>query len=116
MQAYRYSIYSLGEELKLLSDIFQGLREVEEGFDVTLTGIDTQGRHRLQLNPNPPWSQINYIRLSVDPGDYHIRVLELYDHVGSLTRFTLGDFAGQKSFEEDFFSFVVPEGVRVIEE
>jgi outer membrane lipoprotein carrier protein len=115
-QAYIYPARKLGEELKLLSDIFQGLKEMGERFDVILTGYDMKGKHQLQLTPNPPWPEINYIRLSVAQESYHIQVLEIHNHLGGFTRFILGNPTVQKSFEDGFFQFVVPEGVKVIEE
>lgn len=115
-QAHRFPAHKLGEELKLLTDIFQGLRDVKERFDVTLEGDDTMGRYQLQLTPNPPWPQVNQIRVSVAKETYLIRVLEIRNQLGGLTRFTLESPVVQRSFEEDFFEFMVPTGVRVISE
>ena len=115
-QVYRYPSHKLGQELRLLGDIFQGLREVEESFEVILEDGDNERKHRLRLTPNPPWQQIDYINLSVDKGDYPIRMVEIHNYLGSITIFTLDDFAVQETFEEGFFRFVAPEGVKVIEE
>lgn len=115
-QAYRYPSDKVGQELRLLSDIFLGLKKVEENFDVILEGDDSQERYRIKLNPNPPWPEIKVINLSVDKKDYAIRVVEIYNTFGGVTRFNLGDVSVQKEFEKDFFKFVVPEGVKVIEE
>ena len=115
-QVYRYPSDQLGQELGVLSGIFQGLKEVEEGFHVTLLGRDEKGFQQLELHPDPPWSQVDHIKISVDERDYVIRVVEIYNYVGGITRFTLGDRMLQQSFDEDFFKFVVPKGVRVIEE
>lgn len=113
-QAYRYSTQQLGKELQLLTDIFQGLKEVENDFQVTLTG-QHGGKHLLKLTPTPPWPDIQHVNLSVAGGDYAIEVVEIYNYLGGMTRFTLGEIRVQKTFEAGFFEFVVPEGVRVIE-
>ena len=116
-QVYRYPSHKLGQELRLLGDIFQGLREVEESFEVILLEDgDNEGKHQLRLTPNPPWPQIDHINLSIDKGDYPIRMVEIHNYIGSITIFTLGDIAVQETFEKDFFKFVTPEGVKVIEE
>jgi outer membrane lipoprotein-sorting protein len=115
-QVYQYPSDKLGKELRLLSDIFHGLRKVEEGFDVTLTADDPKEGYHLKLTPNPPWPEIQYINLLVVHGSYAIRVVENYNYLGGVTRFILGDVSVQEKFEEGFFGFVAPEGVRVIQE
>jgi outer membrane lipoprotein-sorting protein len=115
-QVHRYPSDQLGQELGVLSDIFQGLKEVEESFHVTLQGRDERGFQQLELHPDPPWSQLDHIKISVDEGDYSIRVVEIHNYVGGITRFILAKKMLQQSFDEAFFAFVVPEGVRVIEE
>jgi outer membrane lipoprotein-sorting protein len=115
-QVYRYPSDQLGQELGVLSDIFQGLKEVEASFHVTLQGKDEKGLQQLELHPDPPWSQVDHIKISVAEGDYAIRVVEIHNYVGGTTRFILANRMIQQAFDEDFFRFVVPEGVRVIEE
>jgi outer membrane lipoprotein-sorting protein len=113
---YRYPSRKLGQEMQLMSDIFQGLREVESRFKVTLIAYRTEKGHEIKLSPNPPWDQIDHIKLWVDPGDYHIRILETYNYLGGLTRFTLEEPKAQEVFEKNFFHFLVPKGVTVIKE
>ena len=114
-QVHRYPSHQLGQELRLLGDIFQGLRGVEESFQVIQTDIGNKKIHQLKLIPNPPWEQIDYITLSVNLGDCHIRILEIHNYIGGMTRFILGDPVIREEFEENFFKFMTPEGVRVIE-
>jgi len=115
-QVYQYPAKKSAQELRLLSDIFQGLRKVEESFIVVMTGLENEKEYQLQLNPDPPWSQIELIHLSVEKSDFQIRVVEIYNYLGSITRFILGDLSVQEQFEEGFFRFVVPDGVKVMEE
>ncbi len=115
-QAYRYLSHQLGKELHLLNDIFHGLRAVEESFDVMLIGLDDKGDHQLKLIPNPPWAEVHHIMLSVSQGDYTIRRVEIHNQIGGITRFILGDLSARDKFPEDFFRFVAPEGVRIIEQ
>jgi outer membrane lipoprotein-sorting protein len=115
-QVYRYPSDRAGRELRLLSEIFQGLRQVSESFEVVQSGLGTKGDYQLKLIPNPPWPQIDHINLSVVRGDYHIRVVEIHNYIGSITRFTLGDLSVQERFEKGFFKFIIPDGVTVIEE
>jgi outer membrane lipoprotein-sorting protein len=115
-QVYRYPSQKLGREMRILYDIFQGLRNVKDNFEVTLVAYGSKDGHELRLVPRPAWEQIEHINLWVDKEDFHIRVVESYDYLGGLTRFTLGRPKAKKSFEKNFFNFQVPEGVNVIEE
>jgi outer membrane lipoprotein-sorting protein len=114
-QAHRIPSSKLARELWLLADIFQGLRGVEESFVVVLVGEDEKGI-TLELTPNPPWPDVHHINLLIDPRDYLIGKVEVNNIMGGLTRFTLGKVTEQKKFKQDFFTFVPPDGVRVVEE
>ncbi|MBN2126494.1 MAG: outer membrane lipoprotein carrier protein LolA, partial [Deltaproteobacteria bacterium] len=115
-QVYRYPSEKLGQELQILSDVFQGLKGVEESFVAVLTDPDDKGRYRIELRPEPPWPEVTHILLTVEPDTWFIRVIEIHNPLGGFTRFTLGAPEPREHFDEDFFSFKVPDGVRVIEE
>jgi len=112
-KAYRYPSPDF---VQLLSDIFQGLRDAEERFDILLLGVSEDGRCELKLSPNPPWPDIQHLELTISQMDYTIQRVEIYNIAGGITRFILGDLHVENSFPEDFFRFYVPEGVDVIEE
>jgi len=115
-QVYQYPSHKMGKELKVLGDVLQGLRGVEESFVVMLSGRDDTGGLQLELTPNPPWPEIDHITLSVAQEDYRIRKVEIHNLLGGITRFKLGDVAVRKSFDAGLFTFVPPDGVKVIEE
>ena len=115
-EAYRYPSQKVGEELRLLVDIFYGLRKAEERFKITLANTPNKEDHRIRLVPDPVWPQIDHIQLSVARRDFRIGEVEIHNHVGGLTRFILGDLSEKKDFKESFFTFHAPEGVKVIEE
>ena len=110
-EVFVYPTDKSGRELHLLSDIFQGLIEVNENFVVMLSELDKAGEDELKLIPNPPWPQIEYINLSVTKRNFHIRVVEIHHLLGDITRFTLGNLSPRSSFEEGFFKFVVPPSI-----
>ena len=114
-EVYQYKSSKLGHELRLLGDIFQGLRGVEESFMVALTS-EEEGRYRLELSPQPAWPEVSHILVTVAQENYRITVVEIYNYIGGITRFTLGPPARQDKFEKGFFQFSAPEGVSVIEE
>jgi outer membrane lipoprotein-sorting protein len=114
-EAHRYQARSMGQELQALSDVFRGLRGVEESFEVIWEGHTEKGDRRIRLVPDPPWSQTDAVVLEVTEG-CRLRVVEIHNPVGNVTRFTLGPLEELEGFEEGFFSFSPPEGVRVIEE
>jgi outer membrane lipoprotein-sorting protein len=114
-QAYRYPSNKLGEELRLLVDIFYGLRQVEESFKISLVETKDKELSWIRLIPDPAWPQIKEIKLAVVRGDHRIHVVETHNLVGGITRFTLGTPVAQEDFEKDFFIFSLPEGTQVIE-
>lgn len=115
-QAHRFSSHQLSREVKLLGDIFQGLRGVEESFVILQKGEDDQGALILEVTPSPSWGDIDHIDLALSPGSFHIRRVEIYNLLGGLTRFKLGDSLKEEKFKDDFFRFTPPAGTRIIEE
>ena len=113
--AYRYPSEKLGKELQVLSDTFQGLKHAEENFKITLTEEEKKG-YLLNLIPDPPWQQVEHIGLLVDPQEYRIQMIAIYNYVGGITRFMLGDLTVRYDLDESSFQFKVPEGVKVVEE
>jgi outer membrane lipoprotein-sorting protein len=114
-RAYKYPAKDFGKELRLLSDIFRGLIRVEERFEVTLLDPNELGEYQVELRPNPPWQNIDRIILAVT-SEHNIRIVGIHYQLGSVTLFTLKDIAAKQDFEKDFFSFVLPEGVQLVEE
>ncbi len=114
-QAHRIPSSKLARELRLLADIFQGLRGVEESFVVVLAG-ENEKEIGLELTPNPAWPDVHHINLQIQPEEYLIRKVEVFNIMGGVTRFSLGNVTEEKKLKQDFFAFVPPEGVRVIEE
>jgi len=113
--AYRYPASDFGKELRLLSDIFRGLAHVEDSFQVVLQGQSPSGDYEIELIPDPPWQEIDRIAVTAT-GQYEIRSIRIHNALGTTTRFTLGALSEKKDFEEGFFQFVAPEGVKLIVE
>jgi outer membrane lipoprotein-sorting protein len=115
-QVHRYSSHQISQEVKLIGDIFLGLRGVEQSFVVLQKGEDEKGNLILELTPNPSWGDIDHIDLTVTPGSYLIHKVEIYNVLGSVTKFKLGDSIKEEHFSDDFFKFTPPPGARIIEE
>ena len=75
-----------------------------------------KGVLNLELVPRPSWPDIDHIDLYVTPGDYRIEKVEIYNILGGLTRFILGDKIKQENFKGDFFRLKIPEGAKVVED
>lgn len=112
---YKYPAADFGKEMKLLTDIFRGLIKVEERFEVKMLDRNQKGERQIGLVPNPPWQSIDRIILTVSD-DNKIRLVGIHYQLGGVTMFTLDDVRPKKDFEDGYFSFVVPEGVKLIEE
>lgn len=113
-EVYIYSTQRSARELRLMSDIFQGLKQIEDNFVVSLEEEQKEDI-RLKLIPQPAWPETESILLTISPADYSIREVEIRDYIGGVTRFFI---QGQKveEFSKDFFRFEIPENARVIEE
>jgi outer membrane lipoprotein-sorting protein len=114
-RAYKYSARDFGKELRLLSEIFRGLIQVEERFQVSMHMPNELGEDQIELMPNPPWQNIDRIILTVTK-KHDIRMVGIHYQLGATTIFTLNDITEEKGFEKDFFTFTVPEGVLLVEE
>jgi len=114
-QAYKYTSRRFGRELKVLGDILQGLKNVRETFKVTLEGHTGEGDSLIKLIPDPSWESVDHITLTVTE-DHQIKVVTIHNVVGGLTRFRLQDLTIRQGFEEGFFTFEPPDGVKVITE
>jgi len=114
-RVYEYSALEFGKELRLLSDIFRGLIQVEKRFQVTLLEPSELGGNQIELIPNPPLQNIERIILTVTK-EHDIRVVGIRYQLGSMTLFTLKNVTVKKDFEKDFFNFIVPEGVQLVKE
>ena len=114
-QAYQYGSKGFGKELRLLTDIFRGLLQIDERFKVALVGRNEQGEYQIELRPDPPWEQIDSVVITVTNGS-EIRVVNSRNLLGSITKFTLEGLKRKEGFEKNFFQFIVPPGVRLVHE
>ncbi len=114
-EAHRYRAEDFGRELRLLSDIFRGLADVNDSFNVTLQEKNENGDDEIVLIPDPPCLKIDRIALTVSP-KHDKRTVRIFNALGSVTRFNLGGFTMKKTFEKGFFKFVSPPGVRIVVE
>jgi len=113
-RVYKYPAKEF-KELRLLSDIFRGLIQVEERFEVALLEPNEEGEYQVELKPKLPWQNIDRIILSVT-STHTLRMVNIHYQLGSVTLFTLRDIVEKQDFEKGFFNFVIPEGVQVVEE
>ena len=113
-EANKYDARKFGKELGLLTDIFRGLVRVGERFDVTRLPETAPDAIRLQLTPVPAWKEIDRIVITLTPG-HDIRVVEIHNLLGTVTRFTLDRFHEMDTFDNGFFEFSAPEGTKVVE-
>jgi chaperone LolA len=106
----RYPASFFGKQLSLLSEILQGFPEGSESFrcDASTQGAGTV----LILKPDPPWKDVEHIMIKVNH-QHAIRSISIRNHLGSTTRFVFDEMQVIEAFDEDFFKFSPPEGVRI---
>ena len=114
-RAYKYPSQEFGKELRLLSDIFRGLSQVTKNFQIMMSDQTEQGKYQIELIPDPPWEEIDRIVLTVTHA-YDIRVVDIHNQLGTITRFTFEGLTVKDNFEKGFFEFILPEGVELVEE
>lgn len=110
------SMDSIGRSLSVISMIFTGLKNPEESFSISILEPDGENYYELTLIPNDTWEEIDNIKIIVAKKDYTVNRIEIIDITGNLTRFKLGAFEQKNGLDAGFFTFAVPDGVRVIEE
>ena len=115
-EAYKYPTEKFGRELRLLSNILQGLKDTEDSFRITLKAMPETNTYHLILKPEPPWQEIDHLEVIVLKADFAIKQVDIYNTIGGLTRFLFTDWEEKDRFSPGFFSFSPPPGIKVIEE
>jgi outer membrane lipoprotein-sorting protein len=113
---YEYPADALGREIRLLSEIFSGLSRVGDSFDVMQSDLEDKKDYHLKLIPNPSWEEVDHICLLVERTGYDIRVVEIYDLLGGVTRFTLNELSIRKDLKKEDFRFKAPSGVKTVKQ
>ena len=114
-QAYKYSAKEFGKELGLLSDIFQGLKDIKNDFQITLKANPETNTYHLILKPEPPWQEIDHLEIIILKRDFTIKRIDIYNNIGGLTRFFFSKWEEKGPFKKGFFSFSPTSDLKVIE-
>jgi outer membrane lipoprotein-sorting protein len=114
--AYEYPADALGKEITLLSEIFSGLSKVGDSFDVMQSDLEDKKDYHLKLVPNPSWEDVDHICLLVERTSCNIHVVEIYDLLGGITRFTLDELSVRKNLKKEDFTFKAPSGVKTVKQ
>jgi outer membrane lipoprotein-sorting protein len=114
-QAYKYPTQNFGKELRLLSDVLKGLKDMEESFLITLKAGPETTLYHLILTPEPPWQEIDHLELIMLKRDFSIKRIDIYNTIGGLTRFLFSRWEEKDLFKKGFFSFSPPLDIKVIE-
>jgi len=114
-EAYKYPAEKFGQELRLLSNILQGLKDTEDSFHITLKAMPETNTYHLILKPEPPWQDIDHLEVIILKGDFALKQVDIYNNIGGLTRFLLRGWEVKDRFSPGFFSFSPPPDIKVIE-
>jgi chaperone LolA len=106
----RYPASFFGKQLDLLSEILQGFPEGSESFRCEAS--QRESGTLLTLKPDPPWKDVQHIMIELNP-QQAIRSISIRNHLGSATRFVFSEMQVIEAFDEAFFEFSPPEGVRI---
>jgi outer membrane lipoprotein-sorting protein len=111
-----YPAEKAGKVIKLLSDLFGGLKKVSDSFDVTQSDLSDTKEYHLKLVPNPAWDEVEHIDLLVKRDSFDIHVIEIHDLLGNVTKFTLDAMTVRKDLKKENFIFKTPAGVKTIKD
>jgi len=111
-----YPADKVSKEIMLFSKIFSGLSKVGDSFEVVQSDLDDKKEYHLKLVPNPAWDEVDYINLLVERADFNVRVVELHNLLGTITRFTLDELSARKDLKKKDFTYNAPAGAKVNKE
>lgn len=100
-----------GKGAGFLSDI----RQVRKSFRVAILASDDKSHHRLKLTPKQPTPDIAEIFLWVAKGSFQVDQVVTLNSYGDETKISLNDYQFNLDPKESLFSFVIPDGVDVVE-
>jgi len=106
----RYPASFFESQLGLLAEILQGFSEGSENFRCDASPYESGTM--LLLKPDPPWKEVQHIMLEVNR-QHAIKSISIRNHLGSATRFVFNEMQVIASFDEGFFEFSPPDGVRI---
>jgi len=113
-EVYKYPAAEFGRELSLLSDVLKGLKYSEDIYRITLKKNPETEDHHIILKRDPPWQDIDHLEMIISKGDFTIKQLDIYNSIGGLTRFLLGDWK-EVAANKEFFTFSPLSDVKVID-
>ena len=97
-------------------NFFSGNGNILEDFDVEAVSEDLQvkGYYALQLTPRKSHAQVETLFAWVEEKTFHIKRLQILDHLGSTTDLQFSNVVVNHQFPADFFHFTPPEGTEII--
>jgi outer membrane lipoprotein-sorting protein len=114
-EAYKYSAEEFGRELRILSQVLQGLKRAEHDFKIGYKEIPETSSYRLILRPEPPWQDIDRLEVLIRKGNFAITQVDICNSIGGLTRFIFSEWRGNVPLDQGLFAFTPPSGTKVME-
>jgi outer membrane lipoprotein-sorting protein len=105
---YKYGSESFAKEMSVLSDIFNGMRDLKEDFDISF-----KNSRVFVLKPKG-WQDIDRIEVCVDKKCHRIVEIKIFNLLGSITCFEIKKEIHQ-DLDNRLFTFVPPPDVKVIQ-
>ena len=98
---------------EILQDLLSGRVRLKEDFHISLKGENPES-YDIQLRPKGEREGMKTLTLKVRKKDFMILETILEDPFGNITRVRFGRIKKDPSLKPDFFTFEIPEGVKVI--
>jgi len=90
--------------------MLQSMENLKVDYEIKMTAEDT-----LELVPRQQMGSIKSLRLTIDPGDFPIKTLAIFNLNGNSNVFHLKDVKINPGLEDSFFIFEMPSGAELFD-
>lgn len=112
-EVYRYDFRSQGALVKAIADIFQGMEETKQFFN--MEAKKTEDGYRLKFIPKEPREDFVEVAAFLD-SKFQVTAIQIKNLAGGTTLFRFERQEFLYTQPEGLFSFEIPKGVRLIDE
>ncbi len=108
--AHRYSLKGFSEEISILTDIFNGMKNLERDFV-----ISAKDKFSFILKPKKSLHDVDKIEICVDKRCHRVVEVKIYNLLGSVTCFKIKEQLF-KDIDKSLFTFTPADNVEIIQE
>lgn len=112
-EVHRYDFRSQGTLVRAIADIFQGMEETQQFFN--MEAQKTEDGYRIKFIPKEPRDDFVEVAALLDT-KFHVTAIQIKNLAGGTTIFRFERQEFLPNNPEGLFSFEIPNGVKIIDE